>query len=48
MTYDEFTHQSLETTQQIGSSPKVYFGIGIELGCFTVFSGNIWNTGLGS
>lgn len=30
MTYDEFTHQSLETTSQIGSGPKVYFGICIE------------------
>lgn len=30
MTYDEFTHQSLETTSQIGCGPKVYFGICIE------------------
>lgn len=30
MTYDGFTHQSLETTSQIGSGPEVYFGICIE------------------
>lgn len=30
MTSDGFTHQSLETTSQIGSGPKVYFGICIE------------------